>query len=186
MSLQSFQDQGLLFNTNFLAETSSAEVFAYRGELVLEEGDIADESNRRKPPKKVLRDAVLLSEGEGLKLLIGGLDEVADLPVLLERYAENFADGIEVMVFAPNAHTECKTEVAGISCYLLPWEAMVWSQVSEELEYEKSDFKGKSAADKVLMVMEGFEDYSPDFPEIAFDEVLANATASKRETHGAI
>lgn len=186
MLLQSFQDQGKLFNTNFLAETSSADLFSYRGELVLEEGEIADESNRRKPPKKVLRDAILLSEGSTLKLLVGGLDEVADLPILLEQFADSVGDTTEVQLFAPNVHTECQTEVAGVTCYLLPWEAMVWSQLSEELGFEKSDFKGKSAADKVLTAFEGFSDYKPGYPFISFDEVMANATDKRRETHGAI
>ena len=38
---------------------------AYRGELVLQEGEVADAQGRRKPPTEVLKQAAVLGDGDG-------------------------------------------------------------------------------------------------------------------------
>ncbi|RCU52897.1 MULTISPECIES: hypothetical protein [Corallincola] len=186
MLLDSYEAQGALFTTNFKAETSQAGLHAYRGELVLIDGEIADDSGRRKAPVKLLRDAILLAEGEKLKMIVGGFDDIADISLLLERYGQDFADDAFIFLLAPNAHCEAKTVINGISGYLLPWDAMVWAQLTEELRLEKSDFKGLKAADKVLKVFGELKDYAPRFAQLSLDEMLANATSAKKEVHGAI
>ncbi len=185
MLFDRYEEEGVFFNINFKAETSTG-LTAYRGELVLIDGEVADASGRRKPPTSVLRDAILLAEGDKLKMLVGGLDAVSDLTSLTERYGADLAEDTSIFLLAPNAHAEAKIEVAAASGYLLPWEAMVWAQLTEELRLEKSDFKGLSAADKVDTVYQELKGYSPSFPFIPMEEVLANATSAKKETHGAI
>ncbi|GAA5215722.1 hypothetical protein ACFSJ3_10850 [Corallincola platygyrae] len=186
MLLDKYEEQALLFNTNFLATSSQPELQAYRGELVIVEGEVADASGRKKPPVTVLRDAILLADDGKQKLMVGGLDSVDQISALLDRYQGDVAEDAIVILMAPNAHTEASFEYQGISGYLLPWDAMVWSQFTDELGLEKSDFKGKSAADKVLTAYREAASYSPKFPAIPMDEILANATSAKRETHGAI
>lgn len=186
MPLLSYEEQGLFFNKNFLEAGSAADSQTYRGELVITEGELADDSGRRKAPVCLLREAVLLSVGDKLTLMAGGLDTVSDAPKLLARYGKDLGENACVVLLAPNLYSECKTEIEGISCIILTWEAMAWSQLSEEVRLEKSDFKGQSAAEKVETLMEGLVDYKPSSPFIPFDEVLANATEVKRETHGAI
>lgn len=186
MLLDQYEQQALLFNTNFLALTSKPELQAYRGELVIVEGEVADASGRRKPPVTLMRDAILLADESKLKLVVGGLDAVEDIAALLERYRGDVADDAVVILMAPNAHTEARFDYEGVSGYLLPWDAMVWTQFTDELGLEKGDFKGQSAADKVLTAYEDATSYAPKYPAIPMAEILANATAAKRETHGAI
>jgi hypothetical protein len=49
MLLDTFETQGLLFNSNF-KDAAGAGLQAYRGDLVLIEGEVADTMGRRKPP----------------------------------------------------------------------------------------------------------------------------------------
>ncbi|GGA78785.1 hypothetical protein GCM10011369_20910 [Neiella marina] len=185
MLLDQYEQQGVLFNTNFKAMTSDG-VQAYRGELVLVEGEVADTSGRRKPPTSLVRDVVLLANNDKLQMVVGGLDAVADIQLFIERYATDLAPDASIFLLAPNAHTEAKVDIAGVSGYLLPWEAMVWAQLTEELRLEKSDFKGLSAADKVATAYDELKCYEPSFPFIPLAEMIANATSAKKETHGAI
>ena len=83
MLLSNYEGRSLLFNQNFQENLAAAGVDAYRGELVIREGDVGDAQGRRKPPKSVLKQAVMLS-AERIKMLSGFLDELAELPALLE------------------------------------------------------------------------------------------------------
>ncbi|MBD1389749.1 hypothetical protein IC617_09935 [Neiella sp. HB171785] len=185
MLLDSYEESGVLFNTNFKAMTSDG-LQAYRGELVLIDGEVADASGRRKPPTSLVRDVVLLADDAKLQMVVGGLDSVAEIELFIERYGADLAPNASIFLLAPNAHTEAKIEVAGVSGFMLPWEAMVWAQLTEELRLEKSDFKGLSAADKVATAYDELKCYEPSFPFIPLTEMVANATSAKKETHGAI
>jgi hypothetical protein len=50
-----------------------------------------------------------------------------------------------------------------------------------ELALEKSDFKGQSAADKVLTLYRELTAYKPKYPSVSLDEALANTTGAVRE-----
>ena len=55
MSLDRYEP--FFFNANFKEAASSAGLVAYRGELILQEGEVADANGRRKPPTEVLKQA---------------------------------------------------------------------------------------------------------------------------------
>ena len=186
MLLKTYDEQSLFFTPNFLEPASKPESFAYRGELIIKEGEVADDSGRRKPPVAVLRDAILLSDADKLSMMVGGIDDIADAPKLLERYGKDIGESAPVILLAPNLANDCQTEIEGVKCELLRWDAMVWSQVSEEMRLEKSDFKGQSSAEKVETLYSEAITYKPKNPFIPLDEVLASATSEKRELHGAI
>ena len=57
--------ESLFFNANFKEAASEAGFVAYRGELVLKEGDVADAQGRRKPPVEVMKQAILMTAGAG-------------------------------------------------------------------------------------------------------------------------
>ena len=58
MLLERYQESEKLFNVNFVAD-AGAGLAGYRGELVLVAGEVGDSAGRRKPPVKVLKEAVL-------------------------------------------------------------------------------------------------------------------------------
>ncbi|MFZ1246593.1 MAG: hypothetical protein WAR41_16140 [Azonexus sp.] len=53
MSLDRYES--LFFNANFKEASSEPGLIAYRGELILQEGEVADANGRRKPPTEVLK-----------------------------------------------------------------------------------------------------------------------------------
>ena len=61
MLLDTYETQGLLFNSNFKDSVGAGQQ-AYRGDLVLIEGEVADAMGRRKPPLATMIGAVLLAD----------------------------------------------------------------------------------------------------------------------------
>ncbi|HNX72446.1 hypothetical protein, partial [Rivihabitans pingtungensis] len=59
----------LIFNANFTETSSDGKYVAYRGELTICEGEVADAQGRRKPPTEVLKQVAVLGEGDSLKFL---------------------------------------------------------------------------------------------------------------------
>lgn len=51
MLLDTYEQSGLLFNTNFKSATNKDGTVGYRGELVLIEGGLGDDKGHSKPPR---------------------------------------------------------------------------------------------------------------------------------------
>lgn len=186
MPLERFKAEGLLFNSNFLDATSEADISAYRGELVLIEGAVGDAKGHSKPPVEVMRGAVLLADDK-LKLLVGAVDEVTSLTTLVDKYGADFAPGIKAVLYVVNLKDPVQVALDGFTFVLIPLvQGVPWNEVIDELALEKSDFKGQSAADKVLTLYKELQDYKPKYPLVSLDEALANTTEAKREAWGAV
>jgi hypothetical protein len=186
MPLQQFKDDGLLFNTNFLEQTSTAGLYAYRGELVLIEGEIADEKGHTKPPVEVMRGAVLLGD-EKLTLLIGAIDDVALINTLIEKYKALFSPDMKALLYVVNIDAPAQVEIEGITFVLIPLlQGVPWNEAIDELALEKSDFKGQSSADKLKTMLNEMKSYKPKYPVTTLPEVLGSATEATRENWGAV
>lgn len=187
MLLQEFKEQGLLLNTNFLSDASETGVVGYRGDLVLSEGEPADEKGHSKPSSDVLRGAVLLEQEGKLACIIGSLDDVNSITLLADKYASDFSKDMKALLFVVNIPEPMQVELAGINFILLPLvQGVPWNEVIEELGLEKSDFKGQSAADKIVTVYKELQDYRAKANTLGIEEALASATDLKRETWGAV
>ncbi len=186
MPLERFKAEGLLFNTNFLTATSEAGMTAYRGELVLIEGGVADAKGHTKPPVEVLRGAVLLG-GEKIELLIGAVDEVTSLTTLADKYSDDFSPHMKAVLYVVNLKEPVQVALDGVTFVLIPLvQGVPWNEIIDELALEKSDFKGQPAADKVLTVYRELQAYQPKYPMVALEAALANTTDAKREAWGAV
>ncbi len=186
MLLDKYKDAGLLFNVNFLENASSASLSAFRGEWVLVEGGVGDAKGHSKPPKEIVRGVILLAD-EKLKLLVGAIDRMAQIHTLLEKYQADFAADMQVLLYVVNIEKAAQVEIAGINFILIPLlQGVPWNEVLDELALEKSDFKGMSAADKIVKVYEEMQAYKPKYPTLSLEEVLASATNAVRETVGAV
>lgn len=186
MPLNKYKDTGLLFNANFLEETSEAGTWGFRGELVLIQGEVADEKGHNKPPVDVMRGAVMLGDDK-LKLLIGVLDKLESLPTLLEKYQEDFAPDMQALLYVVNLEKPLQVEIGGINFVLIPLvQGVPWNEVLDELALEKSDFKGQSAADKIATLQREMLDYKPKYPQASLDEALAATNDTVREGWGAV
>ncbi|MFN4062660.1 hypothetical protein GO613_14730 [Azoarcus communis] len=187
MILQSYEEKGLLFNSNFTESAGAPDLFAYRGDLVLVEGEIGDSSGRRKPPVATIRQSVLLAKGDKLTLAAGLFDDIARLPLFVERYAADLAPDAKVLFFVNNIGKPLSLTLDGVRYALLPLEdGMVWNELLEELAIEKSDLKGQSAGEKVATVCSAMKDYKFKGDEATLEVALASTIEVKRSGRGPV
>jgi|AZIK01.1.fsa_nt_gi hypothetical protein len=186
MLLNKYNQSGLLFYSNFLAETSTPNVFSYRGELVLIAGDVGDDKGHTKPPKEVLRECLLVADAK-IKMLVGLLDKVSAIDLLVEKYKDDFATDMKAILYIVNLKKAFQVTIEGINFVLIPMiQGVPWNETLEELALEKSHFKGKNPADKLLTLMNELKDYKPKYPMTTLDDLKNHLTLAVRETHGAI
>jgi len=177
----------LFFNANFCEAASLPEWSAYRGELTLKEGEIADAQGRRKPPVNVLKQVILLTAGDELKLLCGSLDELQELPLLVEKFGAALGPGSTVVLYTVNIPAPFHAEVNGATIEFVPLvQGMVWTELVEAVALEKGDFKGQSPADKVVTLYEAIKTHDFRSPASTIEDALLNTNDAKRENHGAI
>ncbi|MGF1548569.1 MAG: hypothetical protein ACFCUG_14715 [Thiotrichales bacterium] len=187
MLLNTYERRGLLYNMNFKEATTSGGMGAYRGDLVLVEGEVADAMGRRKPPTVTLKGAVLLADAERLKLAAGSLDALSDFESFLELYGADLAPDLCAVFYVVNIAKPLLTTVDGFDIVLIPMtDGLVWNELADELKLDKSDFKGQSSADKVLTVLQAFRDYRPKYAQVSWDEALKRTIAAKREARGPV
>jgi hypothetical protein len=186
MLLDTYESQGLLFNANF-KEAAGANRQAYRGDLVVVPGAIADAEGRRKAPEVVLKGAVLLAEGDALKLLAGSLDDLAEIEALIGLYKTGFASDMKAVLYVVNVAKPMIAEADGARFVLIPMtDGMVWNELVDELAMEKSDFKGQGAGEKVATLYAVMKDYAPKYETVTLAEALARKTDAKREDRGPV
>lgn len=187
MSLEVIKENHLLFNTNFLSKTSNAGMTGYRGDLVLIEGDQGDSKGHAKPPQEVLRGAVILEKDEKLVMLIGGLDEIQSLGLFVEKYKPYVSSDIKVLLYVVNVSEPMRLALDNIEFIIIPLvQGVPWNEAMEELGLLKSDFKGQSAADKLIIMYDELKKYAPKYKELTIEEAMATASNVKREVWGAV
>lgn len=187
MILKSYEQQGLLFNSNFTESAGAPGLFAYRGDLVLIQGEVGDASGRRKPPTATVRQSVLLADGDKLTFAAGLLDDIARLPVFIERYAADFAPAVKVLFFVNNIARPIQLSLDGVRYALLPLEdGMVWNELLDELSLEKSELKSQSAGEKVATVSAAFSTYTAKGKEVSLEAALADTIEVKRGGRGPV
>ncbi|MCB1901856.1 hypothetical protein [Cognatazoarcus halotolerans] len=177
----------LYFNANFRENASESGWVAYRGELVLKEGEVADAQGRRKPPVHVLKQVALLTSADQVMLLSGSLDTLQEFPFLIEKFGDGLKTGSVAVLFTVNIPDPFVTTTNGARLVFIPLvQGMAWNELIDLVALEKSDFKGQSAADKVVTVYRALIDHRFKFPEKSVEEAMASTTSAKRENHGAI
>ena len=190
MLLNRYDERALLTNANIKEKTTTPNLDAYRGDLVLEEGEIADALGRRKPPLSVVKQVAMLAGEDKIIFISGFLEKLEYLPLFYEKYAADVADDLSAVFYVENIPTPIQAKYHGIHHVLLPMvegEGTVWNELNEELALQKTDFKGQSAADKLITVYQAVKtDYHPKYPEISFDEALGQVVEVKKELRGAV
>lgn len=187
MLLDNYEKSGLLFNANFKEATGTADEQAYRGDWVLVEGAVADTEGRRKAPEVLAKGAVLLSEGDKLKLMAGSLDDLSDINYLLDKYKGDFAPDMKAVMYVVNVAKPMVAKADSAEIVLIPMtDGMVWNELVDELAMEKSDFKGQDAGEKVKTLYDALKDYKPKYEAVSLDEAIARKTAAKRQDRGPV
>lgn len=179
--------QPLFFNENFCEPATESGWQSYRGEFILEEGEIADDQGRRKPPKAVLKQVALLTGPDTVKLLVGSLDELQEFPLLADKLGDAFDADTQVVLYTVNIDDAFQSTVNGARVVFIPLvQGMVWNELIDEVALEKSDFKGQSAADKLVTLYEATKGNKFKVAEASVEDMMGKTNNAKRENHGAI
>ena len=190
MLLNRYDEKALLTNVNVKEKTTTPKLDAYRGDLVLEEGEIADALGRRMPPLSFIKQVAMLTGEEKILFISGFLEKLEYLNLFYEKYGADVADDIAAVFYVENIPKPIQTNYHGIHHVLLPMiegDGTVWNELNEELALEKTDFKGQSPGDKVITVSHAVKtDYHPKYPEVSFDDALAQIIEVKKELRGAV
>ncbi|AOV17027.1 hypothetical protein BJI67_08120 [Acidihalobacter aeolianus] len=185
MVLNDYKNDNLLFNSNFLEETSTPGLSAYRGDLVIVDGGL-DDKGHPNPPQEILRGAILLADDK-LHLLVGSLDRIDMMPRLLDRFEKDFASDLCMMLFVVNAKDRAIYEIGNTKAAIIPLvQGVCWNEAIDELALEKSDFKGQSPGDKIKTLYQEMKSYQAKGSVRSLDELLEAVTDVKREAWGAV
>ena len=176
----------LFFNSNF-KEVAEGAVAAYRGELVVKEGEVADDKGRRKPPIKVLRQAVALADGDNLTFISGSIDELQYYPDFIDKFGADIKADTLVILFVVNIDKPFIADINGAKAVFIPLvQGMTWNELGDLAGLEKGDFKGQGAAEKVVTMYNALKGNKYKYAESTVEVELTKTNKAKRENHGAI
>lgn len=190
MLLNQLEESQLLTNINVKESTTTPKLDGYRGDLVLVEGEIADALGRRMPPLLVTKQVAMLTTEDKIIFISGFLEKLDQLPLFYEKYSAEIAGDLVSVFYVENIPKPVQVKYNGIHNYLMPMiegDGTVWNELNETLGLEKTDFKGQSAADKVITVYTAVKtDYKPRYPEVSWEEALSQVIEVKKELRGAV
>jgi hypothetical protein len=127
-----------------------------------------------------------LAEKDKIKLYVGSLDDLADLPKVLAYYKADFAADVRFILFVVNIDKPLVIDLEGLSISAIGMqEGLIWNELIDLAALDKGDFKGQSASEKIVTVYKALGDYKPKGDQVSFDEAL-NARWTKRGTRSGL
>lgn len=189
MLLNTYESKSLLCNLSVKGDTTEAGVEAFRGDLVLQEGEIADDAGRRLPPTAVIKQAAVLVKNDKIEMITGALVDLAHLPLINEMYKADLAADVRMLFYVANIGKNLVIDVDGVVSTLLPHAegGAVWSLLMDDLRLDKEDFKGQTPEDKVITIYEALKDFSTKAESPSMADALATCVVESRlETRGPV
>jgi hypothetical protein len=185
MLFDAYEQKGLLFNMNF--KESEGNFASYRGDLVLELGEVGDAHGHLKPPVYTIKNTIVLAESDKIKLYVGSLDELALLPKVLAYYQADFAADVRIILFVVNINKPLIIDAGGLSIAAIGMqEGLIWNELIDIAALDKSDFKGQSPTQKIVTVHKALSDYKPKGDKVSFEEALTRTVELKRAGRGPV
>lgn len=185
MLLDKYSSEGFLQVTSVFGKTSESDKFAFRGDLILKEGELREGSERaqdRKPPEFVIHQSVILTSPDKLLLVSGLLYELSTLTIFVDKFRNDLTADTELLLYVENISEKMTVEYQGMTFKLLPYsEGMIWNELLDTLYIEKSDLKGLSAEDKVATVYEECKDFDTKTAAINLEEALENTFVVEKD-----
>jgi len=176
MLLETYSSKGLLSITSVLGATTTSDLFAFRGDLVLKEGEMRAGSVReqdRKPPEFLIHQSAILASSDKLVFVSGLLYELSTLSMFVDKFKDDLTTDTLLLLYVENISEKMVVEYDGFKVQVLPYSSgMVWNEMLEELYVEKSDLKGQSAEDKVVVAYEAAKDFDIKAETLSLDAAL--------------
>lgn len=186
MLLDTYKAQDLIWLTTVNAKTSSG-TYAFRGDMVVKEGEMNESAGKRNPPIAMIKEAVMLATDDKLLMVVGNFADVVELGEFVTRFTPDLADECKPVFYVDNIKDGMVADVDGRSYTLIPIHSgMVWNELLDLCYLEKSDLKGQSTEDKVVTAYEALKDFKPKYATVSLEAALASGTGSKREAWGAV
>ncbi|GAB2880886.1 hypothetical protein GCM10027046_06320 [Uliginosibacterium flavum] len=188
MLLKKYADAGYQINANLNETCSGAPLKAYRGEMIVIEGEVIDAATQRKAPAKILQQAVLLADDTQIKFLAGMLDDVNDVPALLGRYGDDMGCDTLCVIFALNIDKAASLSHGNSKVHLVPMDdGLPWPELMQLAGLEKGDIKSLSPADKVQAVFKELTGFRPrNSSNVELAGIAALNNGKRREIRGAV
>ena len=183
MLFETYNAQGLLSITSVLGEAGKSGRFAFRGDLVLKEGELREGSQRdRKPPEVVIHQAVALADKDKLLFVSGLVYESDNLSMFFDKYLKDMTPETVVLFYVEDIAEKLKVSYEGITLQLLPYPGgMIWNDLLDELYLEKGDLKGQSAEEKVVTAYDAAKDFDTKTTAISYAEALGKTIEVVKE-----
>ncbi len=183
MLLANYDKEGLLFITSVLGKTSDKKYTAFRGDLILIQGELNDGVHM--PPKLLLNQAAVLATDEKFVFVNGMFHELAQVPEFISKYKTALTPETVLLMYVENIKDNMQIELDGFTFKFVPYrDGMVWNETLEFLYIEKADLKGQSAEDKVVTAYEAAKSFKFKGEAIAFEEALTKTIFVKKELNG--
>ncbi len=185
MLFDTYEPKGLLFNMNF--KESSGNYCGYRGDLVLELGEVGDAHGHLKPPVSTIKNTIVLAENDKIKLYVGSLDDLALMPRIFEYYKADFAEDVLIILFVVNIAKPMVIEYEGysIACISMQ-EGLIWNELIDIAALDKGDFKGQSPVEKIATVYKALGDFKPKGDKVSFEEAMSRTVELSRAGRGPV
>ncbi|HYN77203.1 MAG TPA: hypothetical protein VES73_05360 [Lamprocystis sp. (in: g-proteobacteria)] len=187
MLLDTYQEQDRYWLITAQGQTSTAGLFAFRGDLVVLAGEFDEVARKRAPPLAVVKQAVVLATAEKMQFIAGNFTSIDELPPFVELFQGDLAPECTPVFYVDNIAASAQVQIGSHRYVLIKFDdGIVWNNLMDEFYVEKSDLKGLSGEDKVLVLAQAAKGHAHKYPEQTLEQVLATKTASRRETWGAV
>ena len=174
MLLDDYSSKGLLSVVSVSGATTESDKYAFRGDLILKQGELRDGSDRaqdRKPPEFLIHQSILLTSSDKLLFVAGLVYKLSTLELFVKEFKADLTPETLVLLYVENISEKMTVEYEGMTFKLLPYsEGMVWNELLDALYIEKSDLKGQSAEDKVITVYDAAKDFDMKTAAISFED----------------
>ena len=187
MLLDQYEAAQQLTNQSVKGATTQAGQFAFRGDLVIEDGDIADNLGRRLPPKSVVKQATMLLSDDKILGIAGELSMLELLSQFADKYTAALDPAMPVLFYVNNLGKPALVEWSGLNYILIPHDdGAVWNTLMDDLRLDKDDFKGQTPEDKVITMFDAIKSFKPKYPSVSLDDALKMTVEVKKEARGPV
>ena len=151
MLLDTYQEQDRYWLITAQGQTSTAGLFAFRGDLVVLAGEFDEVARKRAPPLAVVKQAVVLATADKMQFIAGNFASIDELPQFVEIFQGDLAPDCVPVFYVDNIAASAQVQIGDHRYVLIQFDdGIVWNNLMDEFYVEKGDLKGLSGEDKVL------------------------------------
>jgi len=158
----------------------------YRGALIVEEGKQLS-PDRKLPPKIQLKQVIMISDENSIKLLACELESFNHFKPMFERYKEFFTPDSLNILYVTDLDGDGTYTYEGIEfTAIMLDESSVWNELLDVADLEKGDMKKLSASEKIEKMYEELLNSDVKEAEKKYEEMCELIGESSKQLMGAV